>query len=38
MLYTSILAARACLSDLTPLLPDGGCLCGGKPWEYDTQY
>ncbi len=17
---------------------DGGCLCGGKPWEYDTQY
>ena len=17
---------------------DGGCLCGGKPWDYDTQY
>jgi len=17
---------------------DGGCLCGGRPWDYDTQY
>ena len=17
---------------------DGGCLCGGAPWDYDTQY
>ena len=17
---------------------DGGCLCGGAPWEYDTNY
>ena len=17
---------------------DGGCLCGGTPWEYDTKY
>ena len=37
MLYTSILAARACLSDLTPLLTDCGCLCGGACCKGDEQ-